>query len=169
MNENKNDFKYEMSATLAGVVKPLMYLAMAICFSVRGREFLSVNFTSRYNVEGPFILLLLCFVALQEARLWVRGVESFRENTLPLQVLVMGWWLFYLATLAAASHVPTYKLPEGLLGVCVWVTLIYFGTLLSHSLYEKIGGSRNLAEVINKGLRTEGPGQIEEARHQRAA
>jgi len=169
MKEQIDLFDRQLTTTLTRIIGPLTYLAMAICFSVRLREFLFKDFVARYDIDTPYLLLLSCFVVLQEARLWIKGIAAFWENNLPIQTFVMSWWLFYLVTLATSSHVATYKVPTHLLMLCAQLTAIYLVGLASHFLYEKSGGRRGLMTGVSKGLRTfelEGSQQGGEVSHQ---
>lgn len=167
MNERSHVFDHQVAAAAGRIIMPLTYLAMAICFSVRLREFLSRSFAARYNVDLPYLILLLGFAVLQEVRLWARGPAAFREiTTLPQDLFVVGWWLFYLGTLATASHVAAYKVPENLLTLCMQVTAIYLGTLVSHFFYEKASEGRfSLMGTLSQGFGTLG---IERSREQAA-
>lgn len=124
------------------VLRPLVQFATVVSFYLHLREFLSASFVVRYNMDLAYLTLLATYAGHRELRRWVQDPDVIQQRARRGEFFVVFWWAFYYVTGVAANHVPTYRLPEGLLGLCLQITVIFFGTLASQQVYKGVRGGR---------------------------
>lgn len=119
------------------VLRPLVNLFTVISFYFHLRQFLSSVFILRYDPDIAYVALLTAYAGHRELRRWAADPEVIQERARRGELFVVFWWAFYALTLTAANHIATYQVPEGLLGLCIQVTTIFFGTLTSQQIYKR--------------------------------
>ncbi len=138
------------------VLRPLVNLFTGIAFYFYLRQFLSVGFVLRYDPDIAYVALLTAYAGHRELRRWVADPEIISERARRGELFVVFWWAFYAVTLVAANHVVSYRVPDGLLSLCMQVTAIFFGTLTSQQFYKRkavsAGDGASIQERILQAL-----------------
>jgi hypothetical protein len=138
------------------VLRPLVLLASAIAFYFHLRQFIWPDFGLRYNPDEAYITLLAAYSGHRELKRWSQDPEVITQTGRRGELFVVFWWAFYFVTLAAANEVARYRLPDGLLSLCVQITAIFFGTLTSQHLFKgKQGKEARVGEEASAGDQTE--------------
>ncbi len=122
------------------VLLPLVRLFTAISFYFHLRSFLSASYVLRYDPDIAYMILLTAYAGHRELRRWVQDPEVMQARARRGELFVVFWWAFYAVTLVAANHIASYRVPDGLLALCMQMTTIFFGTLTSQQLYKRRRG-----------------------------
>jgi hypothetical protein len=144
------------------VLRPLVNLFTAVAFYFHLRQFLSAVFVLRYDPNIAYIALLTAYAGHRELRRWVADPEIISERARRGELFVVFWWAFYLVALTAANHVASYRVPDGLLSLCMQVTAVFFGTLTSQQFYKRKAvspGAGNTIPLRERVLKTLGEAQ----------
>jgi hypothetical protein len=134
------------------VLNPLVRFFTAISFYFHLRQTVTPAFVLRYDPDVAYIFLLTAYAGHRELRRWSNDPEVMTQRARRGEAFVVFWWAFYGFAVVAANHLTRYRVPEGLLSLCIQVTTIFFGTLTSQQLYKRRLGRMDRVEADGETL-----------------
>ena len=118
------------------VLRPLVNFATAVSVYFHARQFFFPEIVQRYDADLAYVTLLTVYAGHREVRRWSNDPEVITKRARRGEYFVVGWWTAYFVALFIANHALRYRVPEGLLSLCVQITTIFFGTLTSQQIYK---------------------------------
>jgi hypothetical protein len=129
------------------VLRPLVMLATAVSAYLHARQFFFPDFVLRYNPDEAYVALLLAYSGHRELRRWSNDPQVITQTARRGEYFVVGWWTAYFIAVLIADHTLRYRVPDGLLSLCLQILGIFFGTLASQHLFK--------GKVQNQGVKVQ--------------